>query len=296
MPPDIMIPSLWDEEDHSSAANDRMVRSVKSRAFARKAWRTMGHKLAVQTAMDGLHGHRRSDDDELELSSIFSKKVMMNVRPKRFGELVVKVEEVNSSEARRSIWQRAGTKVKAHKSFARPVSPLQNKTDRMWSESGEVPDPAQKSAVRFDASHHRLTRRTHLALKDCALAGQSKTSDARFAAHVGELFRMRYSMRASLLPNANAYPDGVWGVHPHQFDIDRPRAPPPMDRLPPAKDDDDEDEENMPQASRRDIFGLRRKFSREEQPRKTAKKRAAGVGQRQEQGAERLGSRVPTRK
>ena len=123
------------------------------------------------------------------------------MKPKRLGELLVKVEEVQlvqQSEIRRSRWQGVGQRVHTAKALSRPTTALQNMTESMWSDSGEIPAPAQESAVTFDRAHHQLTRRAHLALKGCADGSMSRTSDVRVAAHVGELFRMRYAMRAPL--------------------------------------------------------------------------------------------------
>ena len=152
------------------------------------------------------------------------------MKPRRLGELLVKVEEAQQSESRRSRWQGVGQRVHTAKALSRPTTALQNMTEAMWSDSGEIPAPAQESAVIFDRAHHQLTRRAHLALKGCADGSVSRSSDVKFATHVGELFRMRYAMRAPLLPNAAAYPDAVWGVSPHQLDVDRPCSPPPMRR------------------------------------------------------------------
>ena len=135
---------MWSYKDHSAAANDAMVAKVKGMRVARKNWRKLGSQLTAKKALyDFAHrptaGTLAAAVEDADLSDLFTKVLLPKVKPPRFGELVVRVDEVTHSETRRDRWLKATGKVTTKKAFVRPPSPLNSKTGRMWSESGEVP-------------------------------------------------------------------------------------------------------------------------------------------------------------
>ena len=136
--------SLWNAEDHSPAANDAMVAKLKGYSRTRNRWQRFGMALTRSKALfDFSHrpgaGTLAAAAEEEAMQDLFTKVLLPKVQPRRFGELVVKVEETTKSEARRERWQKAAVTVATETVLIRPPSPLNSKTARMWSESGEVP-------------------------------------------------------------------------------------------------------------------------------------------------------------
>ena len=156
------------------------------------------------------------------------------LKPRRFGEVVgskkpppVVAANTTYSEWGIGHWQGAKRLINQARTVVRAVEPLQITAGRVWARDGP-PAPIVDSSSIFDSEHRRRVRQCQLALKGISDDPASEKPVELFSEHVTELFRARYILKAPVEPEADAYPDPIWGIRPDMLAIDHGGRPLPV--------------------------------------------------------------------